>query len=149
MSARFAPPRLIGGYLAVVTAVVVATGCLSVGGPCVHEYRDPVLTIDIVGSPRPPAVDLRDIRIDGRDSGGLALLVAGPSFGATVIGDTLRCAGRCGIGTTEGTYTFATSAPGFRTQLVEVNAKYRDSDGGCPSSNSGSTEYRLMLLPGT
>jgi hypothetical protein len=137
---------LVGAVLP--AALLGLASCLSAGGPCVHEYHDPALVIETVGNPRPPVVNLHGILIDGRDPGGLAPLLSGPSFGATAVGDTIRCVGRCGFGTTEGRFSFTATAAGFRPQQVEVNVRYRDLDGGCPSSNAGSTEYRLGLSPG-
>lgn len=53
--------------------------------------------------------------------------------------DGLECSVPCGLGNTEGTYTFQLKASGFVTRPVSVEARYAVFQAGCPVSNSGGT----------
>lgn len=133
----------------VVVGTVLSVGCTEPGaGPCVHTYRDPVLAItaaaDSASGARIASILVTDVALDGRSQpvGSLLLEVA---FGASTRSDTLVCGVPCGFGTSEGQYSFSATAPGYAVRQVSVNARFARFDGGCPSSNEGSTEISVSL----
>ena len=133
-------------------AAVFATGCNLSGsaGPCYHEYRDPVLLLEVRGSGRAgpvlSGVAVTAITIDGRPMVP-AELSKPPSRGVTVSGDTLICQAGCGFGTSEGRYTMTLGLQGYRPATVQVDARYETSKGGCPSYNAGPTRFTTALAP--
>lgn len=131
----------------VVVGAVLSVGCEPGGGPCIHTYRDPVLAItaarDSASGARIASILVTDVAFGGRSQPVGSLL--GLAFGASTRSDTLVCGIPCGFGTSEGQYTFSATAPGYAVAQVSVNARFARFDGGCPSSNSGSTEISVSL----
>ena len=70
-----------------------------------------------------------------------------PAFGISLVNGELRCDTPCGFGVVEGPYEFTVKAPGYLDKRVTTMASYSRFDGGCPSSNSGSTEITVSLAP--
>ena len=128
--------------------LTAAAGC-ELAGACLYEYRDPVVSIVLTGNPRPSEVAISDLVIQGSTVTGLAALVVTPSYGVRAATDTIYCTSPCGFSTTEGAYSFKASAPGYQSRTMTFEARYEDSDGGCPGFSSGSTEVRISLLPGS
>ena len=132
----------------VLLAGVLSLGCAEGGaGPCVHTYRDPVLAItaavDSGTGVRITPVFVTGVTIDGQSQPVGSLLAV--AFGASARGDTVVCGLPCGFGTSEGQYSFTATAPGYAIRRVSVNARFARFDGGCPSSNEGSTEISVSL----
>ena len=131
-----------------LVSAVLSVGCAEPGaGPCVHTYRDPVLAItsvvDSESGGRIASILVTNVTISGRSEPVGALLDV--AFGASTRSDTLVCGVPCGFGTSEGQYTFKAAAPGYTARQVSVNARFARFDGGCPSSNAGSTEVSVSL----
>jgi hypothetical protein len=134
--------------LLLVSAVslLAATGC-QIAGACEHTYRDPVLAVDVAvaGSGQPLTAALVAFRVGGHALTPDPSWVGPPAYGVQLRGDSILCAGSCGFGYAEGRYEFAVAVPGFEDGAVNVIAAYAAFDGGCPSSNSGSTHVRVDL----
>ena len=118
-------------------------------GPCEHVFKDPVLVVqlDVVGPLRPGIVALTDFRLNERSQPSPAYWTGAPAYRAQIQGDTLFCQATCGFSFDEGRYQFNASATGFDPRPVAVDARYQDFDGGCPSSNRGSTRITVTLTP--
>ena len=117
-------------------------------GPCIHVYREAVLQVvavrDTEDNTPLPNVVVRHVRINGREQN-LMFLVAGPSYGVELRGDSLVGRVPCGFGTQEGNYVFTVSAPGYPPQERGCEARYRVFHGGCPSYNDGGVPITLGL----
>jgi hypothetical protein len=122
-------------------------------GPCVHEFRDPVLNITSANS----AAD--DARIG-------ILVISNVTFNSSAVDlpmlfqegtlqltnlefkdNKLICSVPCGFGTTEGLWQFDVSAAGFVEQHVSVQAGYAIFQGGCPSYNDNGTRLKITMQP--
>jgi hypothetical protein len=102
--------------------------------------------VHATGSGTPLAdVFIESITINGRDLSDLSSLVNHPAVNLSLDGARLRCRLPCGLGTEEGTWQMTVSAPGLQAKQFVIPVSYADFDGGCPSSNSGSTEVTLTL----
>ena len=134
----------------IVAAVIVLQGCDAVGA-CLHTFEDPVLTIVRVegSSVLLNSVTISDVVIALQPVGNLGSLTVTPAQGISLGNGELRCDIPCGFGVLEGRYEFTVKAPGYLDQRVTTMASYSRFDGGCPSSNSGSTELTLSLAPTT
>ena len=135
---RLVAPALVGLF-----AVCEGLGA----GPCYHDFRDPVLSIrtvtDSVSNQSIPRIALTHLLVNGH-----ATVIITPSSTRIMIqGDTVWCEVACGLGNEEGMWSFDVSAAGYRTRSIQVSARYARFDGGCPSSNTGSTTMSLRLLP--
>jgi hypothetical protein len=132
---------LVGGV-----SLLAAAGC-EIAGACEHTYRDPVLAVDVAaaGSGQPLTASLFTFRVAGHALAPDPSWVSAPAYGAQLRGDSIVCAGTCGFGYLEGRYQFIVAVPGFEDSEVNVVGAYAAFDGGCPSSNSGSTHVRVDL----
>ena len=136
--------------LVAIGATASVAGCdAETNGPCVHTYDDPLIhitrAVDAGTGAAIPTVWLSAFTLGGLVTGPQPLLAGSPAFSVTPEDQSLRCAPGCGFGTSEGVYRFSAAAPGYVTATVEVNARYSRFDGGCPSSNSGSTSLDIRL----
>ncbi len=126
------------------------SGCVLGGGPCIHTYEDPVLVIREVRGPQGillSPVTISGLAFAGRLVEDLAQYATPPGFNVQVVPEGLRCVVACGLGVSEGIYDLTVVALGYAPKVVRVDARYRNFDGGCPSSNSGSTEVAVVLQP--
>jgi hypothetical protein len=125
---------------------MAGAGCVG-AGPCIHLYHDPALRIVHAAASGTPLAELfiESITINGRDLPDLSSLVSLPAVNLSLDGARLRCRLPCGLGTEEGTWQVTVSAPGLQAKQFVIPVSYDDFDGGCPSSNSGSTEVTLTL----
>ena len=141
--------RRLVRLVAIGTTACIAGCDAETNGPCVHTYDDPLIHItratDAATGAAIPTVWLSAFTLGGMVTGPQPLLAGSPAFGVTPEGQVLRCDPGCGFGTSEGVYRFSAAAPGYLTATVEVNARYSRFDGGCPSSNSGSTRLDVRL----
>lgn len=143
MQSRFGPRWLMAGCCLLFT-VACEDGT---NGPCVHTYRDPVLAItsatDAVTGAAIPSLLITGVSVGGQTQP-VGLLLS-TSYNARAQGDAIACDVGCGFGTTEGSYVFTASAPGYAPQRLTVAAQYGRFQGGCPSSNEGSTAVVVTL----
>ena len=114
---------------------------------CFHSYLEPILLIDSVtvagSSEQVGSVSLNGIAIDGKPADLTLTTVVSKNIERD--GQVLKCTTPCGVGSTQGTYVFGVSAPGFKPLEVSVSAKYAVFTGGCPSSNTGGVRVALTL----
>jgi len=142
-------PILLRSLAAIASSLlVICLGACRAGmGPCVHQYREPVLNFaaaaDAGTGARIDFFVIREVRVDGRLQD-LAWLTP-ESRGVEVRDDSLICHPPCGFGTSEGNYTFTVSAPGYPEQVRGYEARYRVFKGGCPSYNDGGAHVTLHL----
>ncbi len=140
--------RRWGQVGAAVSVAAVLVGCDGVAGPCVHTYREPLLQIVAAHDTQTGApigsVAIRNVRLDGIEQD-LRRLLAGPSYGVEVQGDSLACRIPCGFATSGGSYILTVSAPGYPRQDLGYDARYRVFKGGCPSYNDGGVRVTLAL----
>lgn len=125
------------------------------GGVCVHEYRDPLIVIKqvvdgVTGRPV-PTVALTSFVLNGQPLAVTQVLPAARDRNVLVRGDTLWCEVQCGFSSSEGSWVFTISAPGYSPLGYHQDIRYRVFKGGCPSYNAGSTElaFRLASVPPT
>lgn len=133
---------------AVLAFTLLFAACdLGGAGPCVHTYEDPVMRLSAATTAGEPVevVTLTNFELDSRPVEPAELMVV--TENAELVGNAIQCEVECGVGTTEGTYTFVVHAEGFESESVTVEAAYSDFSGGCPSSNSGSTLVSVDLVP--
>ncbi len=127
-------------------------GCREFGaGPCYHEFRDPLFALrnarDSVNGRAIARVGVTDITIGGRSVDLAYLVHSPPTSRVTLRSDTLWCDVPCGFGNEEGLWTLTVSSAGYRAQAMRIEARYRNFDGGCPSSNDGSVILAVRLAP--
>lgn len=141
--------------LYILAAIVIFVGCTSEilppdNGPCVHEYRDPVLKIEHVTSVmRNESIDqiiLNSISIDN-NSLPLTYYSGSPLKNISFQNTSMVCTVPCGFGIDSGTYEFKVSAEGYLDSTVTVTAHYDIFEGGCPSYNDNGTEISIGLRP--
>lgn len=116
-------------------------------GPCVHEYKSPILEItSAVASDGEPVSELtiRSVTLDGRVVDPLFLLM-GPNHGVVLWQGSLLCNVPCGFAAESGHYLLTVEAPGQPTRMIEVDAAYRVFHGGCPSYNDGGTTVNVAF----
>lgn len=111
--------RLRARSLVAIPALALSCNINQVG-PCVHTYREPVLTIQraIDASGNGVATVLLDsLSLDGRPLGPpFGLVTIEPAFRITADSSVLTCSLPCGFGTEPGRYEFRTFAPGYARQ---------------------------------
>jgi hypothetical protein len=134
-----------------ITAILGCDGD-STWGPCVHEYREPIVQItdarDMRSGAAVDSIVLTHIRIDGRVVEPLYFATVGPSYGVSARGDSLFCQIPCGFATAAGNYVFTVSAPGYLPQDRGYDAQYGVFKGGCPSYNDEGLRVSLRLWHG-
>lgn len=136
--------------LVIALATAPLAGCDGLGaGPCVHVFEDPVIRIADVQSAAGDAIDrveFSEFRVRGTSVDADAL-ADDPAYGVQVTSEgTLLCDVPCGFAVDEGAYEFRVEADGYQSRALDVEARFQDFSGGCPSSNSGSTEISVQLL---
>lgn len=142
------PTRLIGAGVCALMANFLGACDGNPIGPCVHEYREALLQVvgarDAQDNTPLPNFVIRQVQIDGREQD-LRFVVAGPSYGVELKGDSLVCRVPCGFGTQEGNYIFTVSAPGYPPQVRGYEGRYGVFHGGCPSYNDAGVRVTLRL----
>jgi len=120
-------------------------------GPCVHNYEDPILAIktieDAESGEQIPRITINEVFIDSvrKDA---SSLVRESSQNVTIQDSSILCNVPCGFGTEAGRYQFTVHASGYEdTTMTQKNVRYENFDGGCPSSNSGSTTMSFTIEP--
>ncbi len=123
----------------VATAILLPFGCTQEevtkpgAGPCIHEYREPALTIDkitnSVDGSRIERVSIRQLEINGVEIPSLHHL-ADSALGMSLAGDTLICTPPCGFGNVTGEYKFVMSADEFVPATILSQAEYSIFEGG-------------------
>lgn len=103
-------------------------------------FQEPIVLMDAVTVEGETGslgrVTITDLQRDGVP---LSLPLIEESTALVQTADGLECSLPCGLGNTEGTYTFQLKAPGFATRAVSVSARYAVFQTGCPRSYSGGT----------
>ncbi len=134
--------------LLVLSAFLIS--CQSNIGPCVHNYKDPILTIQSVNSAENGdeinSVRISEIKIDNV-SRRLSSFDDDISNNISVDDSLLICTISCGFGIEAGIYEISFSADGYRDSTISTTAKYNKSKGGCPSSSSDGTKISFSLNP--
>jgi len=118
-------------------------------GACVHHYEDPILAIESVNDANSgeqiSEITITDVRIDSV-SQKVSSLVQESSNNVAVEDSSIVCKPPCGFGTKAGQYQFTVQASSYKdTTISKENVAYKNFDGGCPSSNSGSTTITFEL----
>ncbi|MBQ0958993.1 hypothetical protein KAK06_08475 [Ideonella sp. 4Y11] len=115
-------------------------------GACLHLYLEPIVLIDRVSVEGETGTISRAVITDlQRDGQVVSLQQLAVSSGVEETAQGLVCTLPCGLGNTEGTYTFQLTASGFAPRAVTVNARYAVFQGGCPSSNDGGTHVSAVM----
>ena len=133
----------------IVLVLGMLVGCKADGtvGPCIHTYEDPVLHIQSVTNTQTgqsvQALNIVQVLFNGQKQD-LHVLTA-VSFNVVVMDSTLLCGLPCGFGTEPGVYTLTATARGCRDTTVSLAASYAAFKGGCPSSNSGGSQYSFRM----
>ncbi len=140
--------RRVGPALALAAVAAAVSACTDPGaGPCLHSYRDPVLTVaratDAATGEALPQVRLRGFHIDGFEVAAEELRRV--SFNVSVDDDALLCDAPCGFGSREGTYRFSARTPLHPWQTVQVDARYHEFSPGCPSYDAHGDSVSLEL----
>ena len=122
-----------------------------IAGPCVHNYEDPILTIksieDAESGEQIPRITINEVFIDSVRKD-VSSLVRESSQNVTLQDSSILCDVPCGFGTETGRYEFTVHASGYEdTTMTKENIRYENFDGGCPSSNSGSTIISFTMEP--
>lgn len=113
-----------------------------------HIYDEPILIIesitDEVNGHTISQAYIYNIKIDGtkRD---LVFLTGEVSNNISVEDSVIVCSVPCGFGTEGGEYQFSVSADGYEDTTITRDAKYGESQGGCPSKSSGGTRISFNL----
>lgn len=135
----------------IILMLTLLVGC-KVGetlGPCLHTYEDPVLHIQSVTNAQTgqsvQALDIVQVLLNGQKQD--LHFVTAVSFNVVVMDSTLLCGLPCGFGTEPGVYTLTVAARGCRDTTVSLAASYAVFKGGCPSSNSGGSQYSFQMEP--
>lgn len=117
-------------------------------GPCEHKYLDPIIEIKDVRD-KESGQSISSIKIIKAEIDNLEIdihrLVNDVTFNVVLYDSVLFCATPCGFGTEDGEYSLTISSTGFKNTLVNINAKYKNSKGGCPSFNSGGTMVSFQM----
>lgn len=144
-----------------ITVFFLITGCEEPTdqngkvGPCVHRYKDPILLVasvtDANSGDQISQVHISDIYIDSNQVEPSKLVRDSTywdhsSQHVSVEDSIIICNPPCGFGTQEGNYRFTASAANHQdTTIRKENVEYANFNGGCPSSNSGSTTLSFKM----
>ncbi len=119
-------------------------------GPCIHQYQDPILTIEEVRDAQTneslESVVLTEFSIDGAAIQ-TEMLVAEFANNVEQKGDSLLCTIPCAFGTQAGHYEFIVLTSGYVAKAVSFDLEYEEFEGGCPSYNRGGAEEEIALEP--
>ena len=117
-------------------------------GPCIHMYREPVLSIQKITSlpsgATLPVATLSQFTFNGSPITANEL-VSQSSSNVVVKSNSLECTTPCGFGTAEGRYEFLTSADLHQSKMTSTMAGYSVFSGGCPSASDVGTDISLDL----
>jgi hypothetical protein len=116
-------------------------------GPCVHEYREPVLNIVSAASSNGTPIGhltLTNVQVNGHAPGPGAFQDA---VNAVLTNGKIECDVPCGFGTEEGLWQFTAEAEGYQPEEIAVETEYAVFVGGCPSYNDAGTELAIELDP--
>jgi len=138
------------GYFLLVTLLFIQCETQSNFGPCVHEYREPVLIITSVLDTQTgtfiDSVHIRGIEIDDQPID-LFVLAAGETQNIVRTDTVLAGSPPCGFGTQNGNYEFIVSAPGYQDTVVTQYAEYAVNQGNCPSYSDEGTRITIQVQP--
>ena len=119
-------------------------------GPCIHEYKEPILTINSVTSEitgeEITEITIRDLLIDNLQ-GDLVFFEIMISENITVQDSLMTCTMPCAFATEIGEYQFKVSAFNYQNPIITTNACYNEFEGGCPSYADNGTEINFRLKP--
>ncbi len=122
------------------------------GGPCVHNYYEPVLNIDrVIANPANTEisrVSLTEVLHDDSKvelEAWCDLQVEGLCYGLSFEEETAVCSLPCGFGNDEGDWHIEVSAEGYQSARVNLDASYEVFEGGCPSYNDEGSHFELEL----
>ena len=136
---------------------VLISGCIYDStrmGPCVHEYREPVLTITEVTDQNSQQL-LQEVKITALKRGNFEYNLD-PENGIFVLSmaeniehesPLLICTIPCGFEIYEGTYTLQIEAEGYRDKTIETEATYQRGGGSCPSFSDDGIKINFSLEP--
>jgi len=117
-------------------------------GPCEHTILDPVIEIvDVFDENSGQNIEEFKITRALRDSQHIELytLINNVSFNSVIYDSVLYCNSPCGFAAEEGEYQLTLSASGYGDTTVVIDARFAKFNGGCPSSNSGSTTVTCKM----
>jgi len=119
--------------------------CMS--GPCVHEFREPVLIIESAEDAENQPIDaviLSDITFNGNEIS-LQYLMTLMTENIQVEDDRATCTIPCGFGIEDGTYAFTAWSTDTEPKDFNVEATYGSGTGGCPSFSDDGTRLSLSF----
>lgn len=137
-------------YMLLFLFLPLLLACEPQMGPCVHIYEDPILTIQTVTSEEtgdaisPLIID--ELKLDSNEID-IVFMMGGITKNLTFSDSLLICTVPCGFGTEEGTYEMTVSADGYNDSTVSTQAKYENSESGCPGSSSEGSQISFTLTP--
>jgi hypothetical protein len=117
-------------------------------GPCEHNILDPLIEIeDVFDESSGQAIQEFKITAAILDSNHIQLqtLLNEVSFNTVFYDSVLYCNTPCGFAAEEGKYQLTLSASGYNDTTVVIDARFGKFDGGCPSTNSGSTTVTCKM----
>ncbi|WP_111641123.1 hypothetical protein [Marinimicrobium alkaliphilum] len=145
-----------------MTALLVGCGSDDNGfGPCVHNYLEPIITLErVIGTPA--GTELSQVTLSDFSLGGIPFsaqelcpdMPTGMSYppiggiyceNATPEDDVLICDLPCQFGNSDGDYEFTLTAEHYAPKTVEVQPEYAVFEGGCPSWNDEGSRYTFEL----
>lgn len=135
----------------------IFSGCYGDGnmaGPCVHEFREPVLSITEV-TDQQTGQPLQEVKITAlkRDDFEYNLDPENNLFPLTMAENIehqpplLICTIPCGFENEHGIYTVTIEADGYQQKSIETEAAYQSGGGGCPSFSDDGTKLSFSLTP--
>jgi len=118
-------------------------------GPCVHNYKEPILTIasiaDQLSGAQIDSVFISSITTNGFDQDFKTIeKMANISMTQD---SSLKCITPFALGFEAGDYHITISAIGYSDSLFSIHAEYETFEGGCPSFSDDGTHIELTLMP--
>ncbi|MEO7963278.1 MAG: hypothetical protein ABIT38_05140 [Gemmatimonadaceae bacterium] len=131
------------GWVCGVLVLAVA-GCKNSDEACAIRSGEPLITVasvqDSVSHAQIADVTLSEILFNNAPVANFEFLVnpdRGPTSQVTVDAQSLRCKVACGFASATGTYRFVLGAPGYRSRIVVLDARYAQVSSGCPALLKG------------
>jgi hypothetical protein len=117
-------------------------------GPCVHEYKEPILNVtavyDSINNTSVSFVTIKQLKINGHLQN--TALILSNSYSVVANDSVYYCNVPFGFGTEEGTYEFIIEANGqFQKNIKIENVSYSIFKGGCPSYNDGGKRIKIII----
>ena len=117
-------------------------------GPCVHEYKEPVLNIvsvyDSINSASISFLTIKELKINGHLQN--TSIILSNSYSVVANDSVYYCNVPFGLGSEEGTYEFIVEVGGQLQRNIRIeNVNYSIFKGGCPSYNDGGKRTQIII----